>query len=398
MCHYCGYSEPAVTRCPKCGGPMKPVGSGTQKIQEELAALFPDTRVLRMDADTVAAYGGHEAILNEFQEKQIPILLGTQMVAKGLNFENVTLVGVLDADMSLYVDNYRAAETTFSLLTQVVGRSGRGASAGIALIQTMTPEHPVMDAVLADVPCSGLGVIRKKPDIRYKDLSQLSQLPQIQLAILENVSRCVKKGGVLVYSTCTVLRQENEDVVEAFLRDHPAFSPEPIETPAGLKLENRGMILKDGSVKVADFGIARISSAQNTLTREALGSVHYISPEQAKGGHVDFRTDLYSLGVVLYEMLTGRPPFDGDTPVSVAIQHINAKPVMPRELNPSIPLGLEQITMHAMTADLDKRYATATDMLADLEEFRKNPNITFDFTRDQGDMNMTRMRWRWCRL
>ena len=144
MCHYCGYSEPAVTRCPKCGGPMKPVGSGTQKIQEELAALFPDTRVLRMDADTVAAYGGHEAILNEFQEKQIPILLGTQMVAKGLNFENVTLVGVLDADMSLYVDNYRAAETTFSLLTQVVGRSGRGASAGIALIQTMTPEHPVM--------------------------------------------------------------------------------------------------------------------------------------------------------------------------------------------------------------------------------------------------------------
>ena len=92
------------------------------------------------------------------------------------------------------------------------------------------------------------------------------------------------------------------------------------------------MILKDGSVKVADFGIARISSAQNTLTREALGSVHYISPEQAKGGKVDYRSDLYSLGVVMYEMLTGRPPFDGDTPVSVAIQHINAKPVMPREL------------------------------------------------------------------
>jgi len=148
------------------------------------------------------------------------------------------------------------------------------------------------------------------------------------------------------------------------------------------------MILKDGSVKVADFGIARISSAQNTLTREALGSVHYISPEQAKGGHVDFRTDLYSLGVVMYEMLTGRPPFDGDTPVSVAIQHINAKPVMPRELNPSIPVGLEQITMHAMTADLDKRYATATDMLADLEEFRKNPNMTFDFSRETGDMDV----------
>ena len=112
------------------------------------------------------------------------------------------------------------------------------------------------------------------------------------------------------------------------------------------------MILKDGSVKVADFGIARISSAQNTLTREALGSVHYISPEQAKGGKVDYRSDLYSLGVVMYEMLTGRPPFDGDTPVSVAIQHINAKPVMPRELNPDIPEGFEQITMHAMAADI----------------------------------------------
>ena len=115
------------------------------------------------------------------------------------------------------------------------------------------------------------------------------------------------------------------------------------------------MILKDGSVKVADFGIARISSAQNTLTREALGSVHYISPEQAKGGKVDYRSDLYSLGVVMYEMLTGRPPFDGDTPVSVAIQHINAKPVMPRELNPDIPEGFEQITMHAMAADISKR-------------------------------------------
>ena len=151
------------------------------------------------------------------------------------------------------------------------------------------------------------------------------------------------------------------------------------------------MILKDGSVKVADFGIARISSAQNTLTREALGSVHYISPEQAKGAHVDARTDLYSLGVVLYEMLTGRPPFDGDTPVAVAIQHINATPVLPRELNPSIPLGLEQITMHAMKADLGKRYKSATEMLADLEEFRKDPNTTFDFTQRQGGIDMERL-------
>lgn len=140
------------------------------------------------------------------------------------------------------------------------------------------------------------------------------------------------------------------------------------------------MILKDGSVKVADFGIARVSSAQSTLTREALGSVHYISPEQAKGGKIDYRSDLYSLGVVMYEMLTGRPPYDGETPVSVAIQHINAKAVRPRDWNPQIPIGLEQITMHAMAANLDERYESATEMLRDLDEFRKNPSITFDFS------------------
>lgn len=140
------------------------------------------------------------------------------------------------------------------------------------------------------------------------------------------------------------------------------------------------MILKDGSVKVADFGIARVSSAQSTLTREALGSVHYISPEQAKGGKIDYRSDLYSLGVVMYEMLTGRPPYDGETPVAVAIQHINAKAVRPREWVPQIPIGLEQITMHAMAANLDERYESATKMLYDLDEFRKNPSITFDFT------------------
>ena len=139
------------------------------------------------------------------------------------------------------------------------------------------------------------------------------------------------------------------------------------------------MILKDGSVKVADFGIARMTSAQNTLTREALGSVHYISPEQAKGSKADCRSDLYSLGVVMYEMMTARTPFDGDTPVSVAIQHINGKAQPPRELNPDIPVGLEQITMHAMTADLSRRYASASDMLNDLEEFRKNPAIIFHF-------------------
>ncbi len=139
------------------------------------------------------------------------------------------------------------------------------------------------------------------------------------------------------------------------------------------------MVLKNGSVKVTDFGIARIMSKSNTLTKEALGSVHYISPEQAKGGRVDARSDLYSLGVVMYEMMTGRPPYDGESPVSVAIQHINGTPPMPSMLNPNLPGGLEQIIMKAMEKDPAKRYANATQMLYDLEEFRKNPSILFDF-------------------
>ena len=137
------------------------------------------------------------------------------------------------------------------------------------------------------------------------------------------------------------------------------------------------MILKDGSIKVADFGIARVGSAQNTLTREALGSVHYISPEQAKGARVDNRSDIYSLGVVMYEMLTGRTPYDGETPVSVAIQHINGGARRPSEVLPGIPLGLEYITMRAMNSNIEKRYATAAEMLSDMEEFRKNPSLTF---------------------
>lgn len=142
MCHYCGHSEPAADTCPECGGWMKHVGAGTQKVEEELWELFPEAGILRMDADTTA--GGHEEILQTFERERVPILLGTQMVAKGLDFENVTLVGVLSADISLYVDNYRAAERTFSLLTQVVGRAGRGGKTGRAVIQTYTPGNDVI--------------------------------------------------------------------------------------------------------------------------------------------------------------------------------------------------------------------------------------------------------------
>ena len=144
MCHYCGYSVPAPGRCPDCGGPYKQIGVGTQKIQERLEELFGSGSVLRMDADTISAVNTHEKLLTRFREEKIPILLGTQMVAKGLNFENVTLVGVLDGDMSLYIGDYRAGENTFSMITQVIGRAGRGELGGRAMIQTMTPENPVL--------------------------------------------------------------------------------------------------------------------------------------------------------------------------------------------------------------------------------------------------------------
>ena len=145
MCHYCGHSEPLPPRCPQCGGHLKQIGAGTQKVQQQLSELLPDLGVLRMDADTVSAVNTHEKLLGRFRDERIPILLGTQMVAKGLNFEKVTLVGVLDADMSLYVGSYRAAETTFNMITQVIGRAGRGAVSGRAMIQTLTPKNRVIE-------------------------------------------------------------------------------------------------------------------------------------------------------------------------------------------------------------------------------------------------------------
>ena len=139
------------------------------------------------------------------------------------------------------------------------------------------------------------------------------------------------------------------------------------------------MLLRDSTIKVADFGIARFESSQKTVTREAFGSVHYIAPEQAKGSHIDCRADIYSTGVVLYEMLTGRLPYEGDTPVSVAIQHINSLPLSPREINAEIPEALEKITMKAMAPSLAKRYANTDEMLRDIEEYRKNPSVYIEY-------------------
>lgn len=141
------------------------------------------------------------------------------------------------------------------------------------------------------------------------------------------------------------------------------------------------MILRDGSVKIADFGIARLESdAQQTMTQQALGSVHYISPEQAKGDRTDARSDIYSAGVVLYEMLTSRLPFEGDSAVSIAIQHLSSVPLTPCEIDPTVPQAMEKICMKAMASDIDKRYQSAEAMIADLEEFRKNPDTSLDFT------------------
>lgn len=161
------------------------------------------------------------------------------------------------------------------------------------------------------------------------------------------------------------------------------------------------MLLPDGTIKVTDFGIARFArSNTRTITERAIGSVHYISPEQAQGGTIDEKTDIYSVGVMMYEMLTGKLPFDADTPVSVALKQIQVQPTRPTELNPDIPEGLEAITMRAMQKDPARRYQSAAEMLKDIDEFKHNPSVSFAYkylgsgqvtqTNTQGGKNMPR--------
>jgi serine/threonine-protein kinase len=203
------------------------------------------------------------------------------------------------------------------------------------------------------------------------DVSRTTDVNYIVMELIEGITlkQYMQKRGVLSWKEALhFAMQISKALMHAHSRGivHRDIKPHNI------------MILRDGSVKVADFGIARLTTSQNTLTQETLGSVHYISPEQAKGSQTDARTDIYSLGVVMYEMLTGRLPFEGDSAVAVAIQHISSIPLMPREINPDIPEGLEQITMRAMCAELDKRYQSAEELYADLESFRKNPEGNFD--------------------
>lgn len=140
------------------------------------------------------------------------------------------------------------------------------------------------------------------------------------------------------------------------------------------------MLLEDGSIKVMDFGIARFTQAETqTMTDKAIGSVHYIAPEQARGGHINDKADIYSVGVMLYEMLTGQLPFVADNAVSVAIMQMQAEPTPPTRINPSIPKGLEEITMHAMEKNPAQRFPSAADMLEDIERFRRNPEMVFNY-------------------
>lgn len=152
------------------------------------------------------------------------------------------------------------------------------------------------------------------------------------------------------------------------------------------------MLLRDGTAKVMDFGIASFANNQETrkVTSEAIGSVHYISPEQAKGITVDFRTDLYSLGIVMYEMLTGTLPFRGETAVAVVMQHMNTVPPVPSSLVPEIPKAMDEIVMHAMSANASQRYSSALDMYRDMERLRSNPNLTLNYSNRNSDLDATR--------
>ena len=214
MCHYCGFSRPAPKKC-DCGGVLKQVGTGTQKAQQELNIYFPELEITRMDSDTVSATHTHEEILRQFQQSNKPVLLGTQMIAKGLNLPNVTLVGVLDGDLGLYSGSYRASETTFNMLTQVVGRAGRGDAEGQAIIQTLVPEHPVINlAAKQDYDGFYQLEIRLREALKnppFGDLTEITFVGQDETAVLHGSAKfrdsliaCLKLPEY-TQEACTVL-------------------------------------------------------------------------------------------------------------------------------------------------------------------------------------------------
>lgn len=225
MCHYCGHSERLPDVCPACGGTLRFIGTGTQRVQEELEALFPSIEILRMDTDTVSATQSHETLLSQFERQKVPILIGTQMVAKGLDFENVTLVGVVAADLGLYIDSFRAAERTFSLLTQVVGRAGRGSKTGRAVIQTYTPDNDVIRFAAA-----------QDYDSFYEqelDLRRLRQTPPFRDLFILTASGL---DEAMVLRVCMRLRRSLDEWMGGARLDTQLLGPAPA---AVAKINNR---------------------------------------------------------------------------------------------------------------------------------------------------------------
>ena len=193
MCHYCGYSQRVSQCCPNCGGTWKQIGVGTQKVQQELQEMIPGITIDRMDADTVSSVNTHEKILEHFKTAHTDVLLGTQMVAKGLNLPDVTLVGVMDADLSLYTGSYLSAQTTFNMLTQVVGRAGRGDTPGKALIQTLVPGHQVI-RLAANQDYDGfyaleIGLRQHQGLPPFGDLTYITFIGQDEAGVLRGASK-----------------------------------------------------------------------------------------------------------------------------------------------------------------------------------------------------------------
>ena len=262
MCHYCGHSVRLNKTCDSCGGPLIFLGTGTQRVEEELKARFPQVDILRMDTDTISAKQSHEAILYKFEQKKTPILLGTQMVAKGLDFANVTLVGVIAADLSLYVDDYRAGERTFSLLTQVVGRAGRGDKVGRAVIQTMTPENAV-------VTCAAVQDYERFYQ-RELLLRELRQAPPYRDFFVLTATGLEE---VKVHSACVKLKRTVEQWVRESTLDLQVLGPAPA---AVMKVNNR-------------FRYRLILSGQdNRQSRAVVGSLLRLAAEDKsnRGVHV----------------------------------------------------------------------------------------------------------------
>lgn len=209
MCHYCGYTQRVAHTCPTCGSDkIRMMGMGTQRVEEELTALFPQAKVLRMDTDTVASRLSYERCFSDFSQKKYDILIGTQMVAKGLDFPHVGLVGVLSADQTLFCDDYRGFETAFDLLTQVIGRAGRRNTQGRALIQTYVPDHYVIDlASRQDYISFYKSEIAMRRSMKYPPFSDL-----VQFGFVGNDEKKTRDGALAFLSLlrCVVAEQYSD--------------------------------------------------------------------------------------------------------------------------------------------------------------------------------------------